>query len=180
MGSALCFPCSGQRPAGDGEKEPLASPMDAMFPSAGTSLGSGSYKEAGHGGELLWAVRASQRSVSQKKQPLGAPRGWRSGRVLQRVHPQRGAVGAGDCGLLRWDTQVVPGLGVHGTAHLGMPAVAHTPREQRGHRGCSQDPGTAPAASPVWLMAPGQRRGPVRPGYTGSELAHDARRGAKG
>lgn len=71
MGSALCFPCSGQRPAGDGEKEPLASPMDAMFPSAGTSLGSGSYKEAGHGGELLWAVRASQRGVSQKNSPWG-------------------------------------------------------------------------------------------------------------
>lgn len=71
MGSALCFPCSGQRPAGDGEKEPLASPMDAMFPSAGTSLGSGSYKKAGHSGELLWAVRASQSGVSQKNSPWG-------------------------------------------------------------------------------------------------------------
>lgn len=179
MGSALCFPCSGQRPAGDGEKELLASPMDAMFPSAGTSLGSGSHKEAGHGGELLWAVRASQRGVSQKTAlggtlgvekwpcaPAGPSPAWGNGCRGLRAAPLGYPSGTRACCLWGHPPRDAGG-------GLCPEEAARAPRPLAGpwDRTCSKS-GLA--------GAPGQRCGPVRPGYAGSELAHDARRGAKG
>lgn len=74
-------------------------------------------------------------------------------------------------GTRAWCPWGCPPVDTDGGSHPEEAARAPRPLAAPWDRTCSKS-GLADG--------PGQRRGPVRPGYTGSELAHDARRGAKG
>jgi len=70
--------------------------------------------------------------------------------------------------------RVSPGWDARADRALGMQHCGDAGLEVPRHHTCS--PRTA---SPVWPVAPGQRHGPVRPGCTQRQLAHDPCRGAK-
>lgn len=156
----LFFPCSGRWPAQDGEEEPLAGPLDAMFPSSGTrwdlAWGQGTAEEIITGLTCVRNTKPWEDLLDGEGVPAGPTPAWvdaGAGGMLQ-MGSFRGQPGCRPHGVgPGWDARAgsSPGdaaLGPAGDAELTVSR----------HRTCS--PRTA---SPVWPLAPGQRHGPVRP-----------------